>query len=480
MSKTLAMVRRRLNNHNPVICKIPPEILTMIASHLKVHPPLITKATHVCHHWRATLISCPNLWTHLNFAQENRALSFLHRSEAFPIHVDLISISPSQSLIELLCLHSARINTLRVGRFDGLRKLFRLPLASLKTLEVATPDEWSQVLVVRSAAKEFLTLTSLILGLNPGALTFRGSRITRLRVKISGPDSLAVAELLSLFRSCTLLEELVVENEAGLDGGSLVIPDDIIPLPHLRSFVQMLRHDRHIAGILDCFHLPPSCLVVLRCMAGHTYDYPLLGFPILRDTSYFTNIKRAKLVYAAGFLGRKAGVTWDIINDTGTRFIGAMDFINHATSLFEMGSMESGGIGLSMPVVEVLCVDGHRYVPLVNLQRLTTLVLSGTVVRLYLEILTGYNAYRSIHTLVLFVVPSLLTSDLVTRLFSIARVRARAGFPLKTITFACPSVLTPYDLTALEGLKEYVERVELLLGDDALDWNLDKYFLNGF
>ena len=58
------MVRRRLNSFNPTLRKVPPEILIMVASNLKINAALVTKATHVCHHWRVTLLSCPNLWTH--------------------------------------------------------------------------------------------------------------------------------------------------------------------------------------------------------------------------------------------------------------------------------------------------------------------------------------------------------------------------------------------------------------------------------
>ena len=485
MSKTLAMIRQRLNNHNPATQRILPEILIMIASNLKTNADLITKATHVCHHWRVILLSCPNLWTHLNFARENQALSFLHRSEPFPIHVDLTSITPSQSLIDLLCQHSARVNTLRVGRFDvdGLQKLFRLPLASLRTLEVATPNEWFQVLAVRSVAREFLTLTSLTLGRNPGALAFRGSRITHLRVTIPGVGSLEVAELLSLFRSCVHLERLEVENQIGLESDSLLPPDGTIPLTRLRSFTQTLHCSRHVAGILYHLKLPPSCSIVLRCIAGHTNGYLPLSFPNLRNTPYFTNIKRVKVVYAAGFLGRNAGITWDIVNDKGTRFTGTMGFFNHAISLSAGEHTGGGETKLSVPAVEVLCVDGHRYVSLENYGCLTTLILSGPVVHRYLGFLAGISYFRdrckNLHTLVLFVAPTLFTPSLVKYLFDIAQTWAKAGTSLKAIAFAYPSAPPRDDLKILEGLKAYVERVELLLGDDALDWNPDKYFLNG-
>ena len=479
MSKTLAVVRKRLNSHNPAVRKILSEILIMIASHLKINATFITKTSHVCNHWRITLLSCPDLWTHLNFAQNDQALSFLRRSGSSPIHVDLTSTSLSQPLIELLCLHSARVYTLKIGRFDGLHKIFCLPLASLKTLEVATSDEWSQVLAVRSAAREFIALASLIIRNSSGALAFRGSRITRLRVALTVLSGLGVAELLSLLRSCVLLEELEMDNEIGLESGLLLLPDEAIPLPHLRSFTQTLRGGNlHTAGILDNLSLPPSCSVLLRSV-GHTNGYPRLSFPNLRNTSYYTNIKRFKVVHAGTRLGYRAVIACDIINDRGTRFSAAMWFFNHTVSLPGMGD---DGIKLSMPVVEVLYVNGHRHMLWGDYQCLTTLILSGTVVRLHLESLAEpkhRNTCKNLRTLVLSVTPSLFTSDLARRLLGIAQTRAKAGLSFKAITFACRLSPAKTDLETLEELKECVVRVELLLGDDALDFNLDKYFLDG-
>ena len=31
----------------------------------------------------------------------------------------------------------------------------------------------------------------------------------------------------------------------------------------------------------------------------------------------------------------------------------------------------------------------------------------------------------------------------------------------------------------MEELREYVEELEVILGDDVLDWDVDKYFLDG-
>lgn len=471
------MVRRRLNSHNPTILKLPSEILTTIVSHLKINPTFLVNASHVCHHWRVALLSCPNLWTSPNFARMDQALAFLRLSEPFPIHVNLTSIVPSSTLVELLCLHSARVYALQIDHFCGLEELFSKTLASLRTLEVATPEEPRQCLTVRSSAREFLALTSLTIKHSYCALAFRGPSITHLRILIPYLSRLGVAQLFNLFRSCILLEELAIGIQTGLELSLRLLSDEVVSLPHLRSFAQTLHSSTQWAGVLNNLNLPPSCSVVLWCVVGIAYGFPPLSFPALRNTAYYTNVKRVKVVYTGGCLGNKASTAVVFINDRGTRSTTITEFLNHATNLSDQHpAMLSGS------AAEVLCVDRYGYVTLQSYRFLTTPILSGPIVRLYLELLAEperRDMCKSLRTLVLSVTPRSPTSDIVKRLLDVAKTRAKAGLLLRTVTFACPSVLAPNDLTALEGLRECVQRVELLLGDDTLDWNLDKYFLNG-
>ena len=455
----------------------------MIISYLKIDVALITKAAHVCHHWRAIILSCPILWTHPNFARKSQTLSFLRLSEPFPIHVDLTSTYLTQSLLKLLCLHSGRVDTLRIVRPAILHKLLDQPLAALRNLEIAAPCiGLFQPLDVYSRARELPALTSLTIRNNPDALSFRGPRITQLHVTIPRLSALEVAALFNLVRSCVLLEELEIENKHGLEDGLLLLPDNIIPVPHLRSFTQTLHRYQHSAGVLNNLSPPPHCLVALRCISDSIHNgYPPLSLPDLRNGSYFTNVKRLKISHAERYPGCEASITLDFINDSGARLTARTEFVRYTivTSRERVGSEK---INLSASLVEVLCVGGPRWVRMKNCHRLTTLILSGAVIHRYLKLLAGTDGpdtCKSLHTLVLFVEPNLLTSDLVPRLLKAAQTRAKAGLPLRTITFACPSVLAPKHLAILGGLREYVERIDVLLGDDTLDWNLDKYFLHG-
>ena len=374
------------------------------------------------------------------------------------------------------------MDTLKIGRLVGFHKLLDQPLATLRTLEVSVQYERFQVPTLHSTPNEFPALTSLTVRNVSAALAFRGPRITQLHITISTLCNRGVLAFINLVESCALLEELEIENETGLVDDLPLSPDHVIPLPHLRSFTQTLHCDLHSAGVLNNLWLPPSCSVLLRCVpVGIGKGYPPLSLPDLRNRSYLTNVKRLKVFYAEGCVGHKCSTTLDFINDSGTRFTVRTEFINYYTSLPEECT---GGERINLPasMVEVLCIGGHKEVQLEKYQHLTTLILSESVVYQYLESLAGpeiLDTLESLRTLVLFVEPLLLTSDLVRALLKVARKRAKAGLPLQTITFACPSMPLPGDLMVLEVLDVYVERVVLLLGDDALDWDHDKYFLNG-
>jgi len=476
MSHALAMVRLHLNNHNPVIRRIPSEILIMIVSHLETDASSITNVTQVCHRWRVTFLSCPSLWTHPNFARENQALSFLDRSKPFSIHVDLTMVPPFRSLINILCLHAERVQTLRIGHFIGLEALFRRPLASLRTLKVATSRN---LLDIDPTAREFVALTSLTVEHNSGALAFRCPSITCLRIAISDLGS-EVTGLPDLFRSCVLLEELEVEDRGKLEDGLPLPPDEVIPLPNLRSFTQVLHCDQHRAGIIDNLSFPVSCSVLLRCVVEPLIPYPCLDLPDIRNPP--CNVKRVRVVQTEWRAIGRVGVAFSFINDRGTRFTAVTEFYSYAAGLSGVENPKTRETTVKTCGLEVLCVDGHRYVTLNDYKRLTTLILSGPVIPLYLKLLEEpelCNTCESLHTLVLFIYPYLFTSSLLGLLLETAQTRAEAGLSFRTVTFAYPSALKQGDLMVLEGLRGCVERVELLLGDDALDWNPDVYFLNG-
>ena len=75
-------------------------MLVAVASNLENDASLVA-ATHVCHLWRTILLSSPCLWTHLDFANETRALVFLERSKLASLRVDMTCGYPLEIAEEL-------------------------------------------------------------------------------------------------------------------------------------------------------------------------------------------------------------------------------------------------------------------------------------------------------------------------------------------------------------------------------------------
>ena len=478
MSRTLALVRRHLNSHSPTIRRIPPEILIAIASHLKTDATLIVKVTHVCHHWRVTCLSCPGLWTYIDFTRWTEALTFFERARPLPIHANLKSAYHHKILVDFLCQHDTCLRTLKINRFNGLQNLFLQPLASLKTLEVITHDHWLLADDTHPPARDFPALTSFTVRHNIGALAFRGALITHLHITVSSSTSYQnMRHLSDLLRSCTLLKDFGIEISGWLEENRQLRFDEVIPLPHLQSFTQTLHWDRHTARIMDSLDLPPSCSVVLRCLADERYNRSSFLLPDLRDTSYFANLKRLKLSLTPD-LKNKISHTLVSINDKGTQFTAKMGFKN--VGLIPLvAEIEDAKIEPSIPGIEVLCIDCTGCLPLERFSSLTTLALSGSSGFSQLEFLAELGdpyTHRNLHTLALYTEQDEWSPDPMTCLLTIAKSRAQAGLPLRTITVASPE-LAPGNSEILEEVRGYVERLELLLGDDALDWDIDKYFL---
>jgi hypothetical protein len=123
-----------------------------------------------------------------------------------------------------------------------------------------------------------------------------------------------------------------------------------------------------------------------------------------------------------------------------------------------------------------------------SLGNVTTLILFNSAVEPCLAALEQDNREKvqwcsTVHSLVIYS-PSQLDltgADILQSLLRVSRKRQTAGAPFRSVTLAIPSemisVVSSGDLAALN---ECIERFELLVGDDALDWNVDKYFIPNY
>jgi hypothetical protein len=136
MPIAFAMLRRRINSQESPIYRLPPELFSHIASHLKTDD--LVEATHVSCCWRTVLLTHPNLWPTLDFTDPQRVSNFLTRSKSATIHVFLpeaISIAP---LLDLVEKSAERIAALRVCNYILQKEPLLRKMPSLGTLEFQT------------------------------------------------------------------------------------------------------------------------------------------------------------------------------------------------------------------------------------------------------------------------------------------------------------------------------------------------------
>ena len=102
----LVHTRYLVNSFN-ITVRMPPEILTMVYSHLSTEWDVFP-ASQVCHHWREVLMSSPSLWTQLPCCRVSRTITSLERCKSTPIQVDFNLEKSSNAALEKVVLHGKR------------------------------------------------------------------------------------------------------------------------------------------------------------------------------------------------------------------------------------------------------------------------------------------------------------------------------------------------------------------------------------
>ena len=146
--------------------------------------------------------------------------------------------------------------------------------------------------------------------------------------------------------------------------------------------------------------------------------------------------------------------------------------------------------------VETLCIDEYMWqgvgaeflMAMLGIGDVRTLILSRGAVWSCLSALDEDPAaschgqrFLQIHTLLIYAGRDQFDAyDCLSRpLLSIARKRKVAGYPFRFVSlFLSDAPKLEWDQVP-EELWNYVERLEVVTGDDALDWDVDKYFLDG-
>ena len=189
---TLTMLRRHINHLESPLYRLPPDLFPEVASHFASGMDLVN-ATHMSHHLRNILLSCPSLWSHLNFEHEAMAWAFFKRSGRTLLHINMSNagINCPKDLGE----ESKRIATLQLPHWLAQKEYLPESLPSLRRLEIFFDGELGGVeegvtlcaLVWRPTLKEatlwsFPSLTTLIVH-RVSLTSFYAPNLTRFKFR---------------------------------------------------------------------------------------------------------------------------------------------------------------------------------------------------------------------------------------------------------------------------------------------------------
>ena len=506
----VALLRRRINAECSPVYRLPSESLVTVASYLGTGDLFTT--THVSFRWRAALLSFPSLWSNIGYGDGYREemLTMLGRSKPASLRVSLLFGCPFEEVLNSLCNNSSRITSLVLGNRDVLKKLFACPLPSLQALSIET-DEHLQDLA-DDPAEVFPSLRALCVGDNIGALEFCVPHLTHFKFHgwySQERGGKMLLSILGVFRRCPMLEVVDVgwgEELYNLENLTLT-EQAIVSLPHLRHLTQEQYVYIDQPWLPDFLNLPQSCSIYLKKapVDYNSEDISQIAFPFLRkNSSHLSDIRRVKLRMAHDPSEDTVEISLEVINGRGIllsfRRIILLAGVKpgHDSWAIIDGDINPGDlcslVFFNTRSPTVMCLDnyqlrhgegpaGYFYHALGGLGNVTTLILSNSAVERCLVTLEPDNMEdlqwcSTVHSLVIYS-PSQVDftgSDILQSLLRVSKKRKTAGAPFRSVTLAIPSTVL-VSAGELMALNEYIERFKFLTGDDALVWDVAKYFI---
>ena len=440
-------------------------------------------------------------------------LTFFERSGLTPISVSMDVGHPNSSLVrrEFLAEHAARIESLAISGLEYFVRYGRTllpPMVSLRRLDISlgmdgrlykTDDR-------KNVRLDFPSLSTLTLR-GGDSFPLSSPQLTRLQVH---SNILAVDKLLHFLKRCPLLEELEVGHARGIITWD---DDEIVALPHLSLYGHRTNKGAHPI-LLDKLRLPPSCSVVFNYWNGSTDEYNPFTDTHFYNPSLLTDIKRIRLKTVQreeGFVD----ATLELI-DAGDNRVHLMKSVGGDRLQAGYGAMSGLYTAylkeLDTRTVEILCVEGLDPSPLDSakevlscLREVKTLVLTGDAVLPYIDALSpgapercysyeeadlNTNEWQcmKLDTLVIHARDfhcGPRNNEILYDLDGIAERRKKAGVPLKSVSVFIPRTWEEYDEDTMETapvlgrLELETKKFEIVLEDDAMDWDIDDYFFDG-
>ena len=299
-----------------------------------------------------------------------------------------------------------------------------------------------------------------------------------------------------------------------LDGGknyTMIVfkEEDVVSLPYLRYLAQKQCVQIDQPWLADLLHLPQSCSVSLK-KPPILYDSSaadLIALPFLHiNSSYLYDVTRVKLRTVHNHSEDTIETIIEIVNDQRILFsfqrvipLGSLNprrdpqlFINDELSSSNLCGL--GALNTGSPIV--FCLESyqpgrsedHAAINIAEglhwLENVTTLILHNSAVEPCLVALEPNSReelawHSTVHSLVIYSYSQFDSTgaDILQSLLRVSKGRKIAGIPFRSVTLAIPSTTLVVSSGELAALDEYIEGFEFLAGDDALDWDVDKYFV---
>ena len=417
----------------------------------------------------------------------------------------------------MLCNSSARIVSLDSDNYPVLKRLLAHPMTSLETLSLRLdgfeiPDDASDL--AGEPAKVVPALRKLSVGGNIGGFGFCIPHLTHFKFhgwysqEIGGKMLLSI---LDVFRRCPMLE--VVDVAWGEEFYDFQPPDltQVVPVPlsHLRHLAQEQYVQITQPWLPDLLRLPKLCSVFLKAPILYlSMDTDPLSHPFLSaNRPSLTDIRHVKLraPYDPSYdaFGAAIETTIETINGQGAilSLQAAVLLVSSEPRPDWWTAPRDALTSLGLCVLQVfstgsplvLCLDNYQLgdeastsvvQALYDLEKVTTLILCDSTVEPCLVALEPDNREKlvwcsTVHSLVIYS-PSQLDStgsDVLQSLLRVSKKRKMAGAPFRSVTLVIPSGTLVVSSGELAALDEYIERFEFLTGDDAMDWDVDRYFI---
>ena len=509
---TLAMLRRRINIPQSPIYRLPSDVFSEVASHLRFQTADLVRFTHVSYRLRAALLTYPRLWSYIDSDSNRggeRAQAFLRRSRQTPLHLHVNQVGDRHPEFPLLPSQMARLVSLEICDCRSQKEyMLSQPMPALRRLEIVKAQgfHWGDGDaggVEDSPLWSLTSLTSLIVR-DVASIRLHAPRLTRLGF-VHGEEEARIDPLLEFLDNCPLLEDLYVSYNSEPSS----YRDRPVSLPNLRNYTQRTCGDRHSLRLFNTLSHLPARSVTLKRVTQPAIVTVADVIPPFRNPDCLDDITRVKLKERC--LTNDFGITGtlELIGAKGVKVSSERtvcrssgEYVTYDESnLAHMGCLRD----LDTRAVEIICLEGYRLWDdqgqfvvddvrkmLGRLPSLTTLILSLTTVEPCLLVLdidpdaeSRLRYSPSVHTLVIHsgfyrgVWP-----DKLHTLLTVARRRKAAGTPFNSVSlFLLEDPLfrsgDPRSRRILDQLRACVGEFEVTVGDDVLGWDVDRYFLAG-